>query len=327
MKALHLALVARAITAQQLNPSLECISIVALASTRDPDANVPESITGIFETRFDAEDYTELETFECVLPSGLTIPIKGTEGQLNVLRDYLNKGVLVSGESTLDGLHIHGIDDSANHLWESASDNFASAIKNAVVTLPDGEWNFKPTPSQHNTRHLTSQNRRLVSYEGIKKVLVVKIIDKNGLAIPDASSYMSDKIFGTDGDKYTMSSQFEACSFGKMKITNDYGFYVDQAAPGVVEVQVDFDLTTSDLYSVRNEFRTATEAKIGRSLPDSFDHVLFVVEACYVNCGWAGFATVNGWISVYHKHHYSSMVSRYGPIVLCAEHSYELNIS
>lgn len=104
-----------------------------------------------------------------------------------------------------------------------------------------------------------------------------------------------------------MTSQFEACSYGKMKITNDYGFSVPESAPGVIEVNVDVDIKTNKITSLRNDFKRATEAKLGRSLPGEFEHVLFVLEGCYQGCGWAGFATVNGWLSVYHSHHYKSM--------------------
>ena len=300
--------------------SLECVSIVALASTRDPDYGLFDNISGSdgddgqSSPSFESDEmHDEREQFECALPSGFTVPIFGTDNQLDMLRDYLNKGTLVSGESTLDGLtmqfddeqfNAHGFDEDAN--WAANPDAFAQAIKSAVMTLPSGEWDFKPSQYSQHTES-TSQRRKLATYEGAKKTLVVRIIDKNGLANPDSPSVMSDKIFGTYGDRYTMTSQFEACSYGKMKITNDYGFSVPESAPGVIEVTVDVDIKKESIFSLRNDFKSATEAKLGRSLPGEFEHVLFVVEGCYESCGWAGFATVNGWLSVYHKHHYKSM--------------------
>ena len=308
--------VAHGITALQQThsyDSLECVSIVALASTHDPDysyisnsshSRILDESMNVFESV--EADHEDQEMFDCILPSGLSIPIIGTEAQLEALRYQLNRGTFVSGESTLDGLQISGVANNPNGLWEDTS-AFVGAIKSAVATLPEGEWNFKPIP--HNLLTNANHGRKLASYEGTKKVLVVRISDKNGLVNPDSPSVMSDKIFGTYGDKYTMTSQFEACSYGKLKMSYDYGFNVPTDAPGVVEVQINGDLTKESIFDLRNEFRTATEAKIGRSLPNSFDHVLFVIEACYNKCGWAGFATVNGWMSVYHKHHYKSMVS------------------
>ena len=69
----------------------------------------------------------------------------------------------------------------------------------------------------------------------------------SGLVHPDSAETMSDKIFGTYGDTTTMKDQFEACSFGKLKITNNYGFSLGNAAsaPGVIEVKINVSLKTS----------------------------------------------------------------------------------
>jgi hypothetical protein len=46
----------------------------------------------------------------------------------------------------------------------------------------------------------------------------------------------------------------------------------------------------SDLYTTRlylnSAVTQAVEAKLGRSLPGPWDHVMYVLEACYVDCGW-----------------------------------------
>lgn len=299
-----------ALTTSQPN-SLECLSIVALASTADPEslfdghgiANVTNSNS--ISTNSDTAFYDERERFECLLSPSYTLPIVGSETQLNDLREALHRGELVSSQTTLVGL---GVDltlfNSENIIDETATSiqDMMGDIKDAVVSLPTSDkWTFQSA----SNRHLS--NRQLATYEGTKKVLVVRIIDKNGLVNPDPPSVMSDKIFGTNGDKYTMSSQFQACSFGKLQITNQYDVSIPQSAPGVVEVQTDVDIATNSIYSLRNGFTIATEAKLGISLVNSFDHVLYVVEKCYVECGWAGFAAVNSWWSVYHSHHYKSM--------------------
>ncbi|EED94554.1 predicted protein [Thalassiosira pseudonana CCMP1335] len=105
---------------------------------------------------------------------------------------------------------------------------------------------------------------------------------------------MSDKIFGTDGDTATMTSQFNACSFGKLTITNDYSVDISkkESAKGVVEVKINVDITTSNKGTIRNAVTQAVQAKLGRSLPGPWDHVM------------AAYALVNSWNSVYQKNYY-----------------------
>lgn len=58
---------------------------------------------------------------------------------------------------------------------------------------------------------------------------------------------MSNKVFGTDGDSTNMADQFEACSYGDFKITNNYGFDLGSAesAKGVIEVDINVSLKSS----------------------------------------------------------------------------------
>jgi len=43
----------------------------------------------------------------------------------------------------------------------------------------------------------------------------------------------------------------------------------------------------------------AVQTKLGFDLPGPYQHVLYVLEDCYVDCGWAGYASINGWRSVF----------------------------
>lgn len=94
---ISLFFLARVVIAQQQQIhafSLECVSIVALASTRDPDYNASlieaddsrrlGNSIGIFEPA--ENNYDDQETFDCLLPSGFSIPITGSESQLDLLR-------------------------------------------------------------------------------------------------------------------------------------------------------------------------------------------------------------------------------------------------
>lgn len=119
--------------------------------------------------------------------------------------------------------------------------------------------------------------------------MTVRVTDSQGLVHPDSAATISDKIFGTYGDPENMKSQFEACSFNKLKITNNYSRDISRhlAAPGVVEVTIGVSLSNSRgaIYSAAVQ---ATQSKLGFTLPGNFDHVMFVLEDCYQDCGWAG---------------------------------------
>lgn len=91
---------------------------------------------------------------------------------------------------------------------------------------------------------------------------------------------------------------FETCnqSFGEFEVTNQYSRDISRhlAAPGVIEVNINVKLETSSRSTVRNEVTKAVQAKLGFNLPGNFDHVMYILEKCYVECGWAGeFGDIN----------------------------------
>lgn len=91
---------------------------------------------------------------------------------------------------------------------------------------------------------------------------------------------------------------FEICiqSFGEFEVTNQYSKDISRhlAAPGVIEVNINVKLETSSKSTIRNEVTKAVQAKLGFNLPSNFDHVIYILEKCYVECGWAGeFGDIN----------------------------------
>ncbi len=81
----------------------------------------------------------------------------------------------------------------------------------------------------------------------MKKVLVVRVTDKDGRAVEDDATTISDKFFGTYGDRVTVKSGYKACSFGKLVLTNDYGNELNavMSAPGVLDVDIPIELDRS----------------------------------------------------------------------------------
>ena len=162
------------------------------------------------------------------------------------------------------------------------------------VTLPPGAIQIKTDPH----RRLEHEEGRAATYTGKKPVLIVRVTDGNGKAVPQTAEQTSDKFFGTQGDLENMKSQFGRCSFGELDITyNDYGDTTNAivsklAAPGVLEVSIGISLKNNQ-GTITNAIGRAVETKLGKSnlpnprfgnylgLPGPFAHVLYVVENCY----------------------------------------------
>ena len=268
-----------------------CISVIAIAGS--PDYRYLE------ENGIEIDDGEE---FVCELNNGNTVPIWGTKEQMEEMRSLLNTGSLVSAETSI------GISDNLMTMNDNDSG----------VLLPPGKIILDQSKNDRRRRRRMASTklkglrsgvdsgRNLAVYEGDKPVLVVRVTDKDGKVTPDNARFVSDKIFGTYGDKVTMSSQFAACSFGKLQVTNEYDVDISKhlAAPGVINVDLPIRLSNSDRLAVRNAATKAVEDKLGFELPGPFQHVMFVLEACYTDCGWAGYGYVNSWLSIYQGDYY-----------------------
>ena len=253
---------------------------------------------------FDSEDRVQTdETFVCELDDGLTVPIDGTQDQMNEMRVMLNSGSLISAQSTVQVsiVNTESIDGDGDGIAFIGDEGNA---QQPIVTLPPGPVSIITNENQ--------SSRKLAQYEGVKKVLVVRVTDMDGKSVGGDANFVSDKFFGTSGDKMTMKSGFDACSFGKFTITNDYGGAIDTsrlAAPGVVDVNVNIRLSESSQSTVRQASLNAVKQKLGISmLPGPFDYVVLVVEECYrvgtENCSFAAYAYVNHWLSLFRADYY-----------------------
>ena len=320
--------------------NLLCKSIIAVGGTRKITEDVLRAATidrtlqggtitedGTIEHSYqtvESSNYETDEEFVCELQNGNTVPLQGTIEQLDEMRGLLNAGTLVSAESTVlvdsigstSTLDV-GEGDGIAGVSESSGSTFA--------TLPSGSIQLI-----NNNRNLQeSRRRQLNRYEGTKKALVIRVTDKSGRQPDGSASYLSDKFFGTNGDSVTMSSGFDDCTFGKLKFTYQYNnanIESKLSAPGVLEVTIDKDLTKMDQSQMREAVLSASNKKLGLSLPGSyFDHVLIVIEKCYQNgsdsCEFAAYAFVNSWLSVYVEDNYKF------PAVVMHELGHNLNFA
>ena len=231
------------------------------------------------------------EGFLCEMPSGAFAAIKGTDEQFTELRTMLSRGTLISALSSIEV-------EMESALTSSSVEGVESSSPTTVATLPSGEIQLID-----NTEDVGSRRRLGGNYfVGDKKILLVRVTDVDGRAVSSSARTISDKFFGTYGDTMTVTSGFEDCSYGNLKMTYDYGtaeYDSKLSAPGVVDVQIGIKLTTSPQASIIQAAAVAAMEKMNVGLPGPFAHVIFILEECYTSddeCNFAAYGYVNHWL-------------------------------
>ena len=300
-----------------------CRSIIAVEGTRRGDLadglggrghGVPDGADRLsFEGAEEGGDSGE--GFVCERHDGATVPVVGTATQMAALRELLHAGELVSARSVVEVEPVGG--KTAMMATVGISEGATA------VTLPAGDIRLVrgPGDGDGDGRRLNRNSENM--FLGDKKVLVVRVTDKEGRAIKEDAEYVSDKFFGTYGDRVTAKSGLEACSLGQFVATNDYDGAVPEnrlAAPGVLDVALDVRLTHVTQEALVRAATTAAGRALGVALPGPFDHVAFVVEGCYAvgggYCGFNAYAYINHWLSVFFGLNY-----RYPAVVSTRERS------
>lgn len=267
-----------------------CQSVIAVEYLHIPE----DQDDGVFDRTLSNVD--DGEEFLCELADGTTLPISGTSDQISEMRAMLQNGSLISAHSTVavaaDSADL--LADAAAIAGMPAQEGELGRLMEPTISLAPGNVIVQASPD--SGRRL----RRLATYEGKKKILVVRVIDKDGRAVPESAQEVSDKIFGTYGDTATMTSQFAACSFNALEIVWDDFDRRVHAAPGVIEVKIDVSL-----YNGKSTIRNAVTTEVDKVVnTNAYDHVMYVLEACYQECGWAAYAYVNSWNSVYQNRYF-----------------------
>ncbi len=117
-------------------------------------------------------------------------------------------------------------------------------------------------------------------------------------------------MFGTGVDLVNLKSGLEECSWNKLTVVPELVIQNSatpdmEVATGVIEVSIDVPLDGSSRSTVRNAVTTAVTNKLGHSLPGPYDYVLYSLQGCYgTDCGWAAYAYINSWNSVYQGVYY-----------------------
>jgi hypothetical protein len=247
-------------------------------------------------------------------------PVTGSKAQMSNLKKMVANGDIKPARSRLDlgGKGVGNNGSSRAEIVLGTDFDPKSSIRVNRSSKGNGSHTSKGNSRAGDLfgralRHDDNDDhdRHLLSHEGVKPTLVVRVTDKNGLARPESAAQISDDIFGTDGDPVNLKSQLEDCSMGKLTLVpgdNNSG-QVNQslyAAPGVIEVTIPIDLkTVSSMDEPENAVTAELQAKLGFNLPGPYESVLYVLEGCYGNdCGWAAYAYIGGWLQVYQDSYY-----------------------
>ncbi len=202
-------------------------------------------------------------SFECILDpvdsrSGVEIivPLHTSNEQKETLKDMLDAGDIMSGLSTLN------------------LDQDMLISHDEGIFIPISKKTF------HIGKGAGPNQRRLMTTEGDKPLLVVNVIDSEGRKLQESSDEISDDVFGTYGDQMTLKSQMSACSFGKVNIIAGNG-NEHELSPGVIEVVISKSLVGNSREVIRQAAITEAQLKLGHNLPGPYTHVMFVLEGCY----------------------------------------------
>ena len=221
----------------------------------------------------------------------------------------LDEGGIIPGVSTLDISSNAGVSG-----WDLI---LGPSFGNPKDKIKKNQKDKEDRGHGPNNRALSSatQGRRL-SVTGNKPILAVKVFDVNGVARAESVATISDDIFGSGSaannryssstDPVNLASQLYECSMETLEVVP--GDSPHNEAPGVINVTIPLDITSGtdagSRYDVRNAVTAAVQAKLGFSLPGPYEQVMYVLENCYHDCGWAAYAYINSWNSVYQSSYY-----------------------
>lgn len=198
--------------------------------------------------------------------SGTTRNIIASAAQMKTLKGMLESGDLVSGETVL-------------------TPGVGASFDEEDLIIPEG------ADLKGGTRRDRSR-RRLAVTKGDKPILVVKVTDSAGKARGESAAAISDDIFGTGVDHIdtvNLKSQLFDCSFGQLNVQP--GTYPDTipGSTGVIEATIGVSLEGNSRGTIRNAVTTAVQNLLGHGLPGPYQQVMYVLEGCYQDCGWAAY--------------------------------------
>ena len=227
-----------------------------------------------------------------IRPGQSKLKLKGKGIEFDDKEVKLNPSYDVRNNINRDGKPPKGNgNDNGNNAGDNSSEGLFGENKANGLFLE-----FK---DNNNNRRLEDHTRRLASVTGDKPILVVKVTDASNppLARSESPAVIGDDIFGYHGDTVNLKSQLSDCSMGKLNIVPGVPEHMDKYAivdgeiqEGVIEITIGITLPGNDRYAIHNAVTAKVSEYLGTSLPGPYDQVMYVIEKCYVGCGWAAYA-------------------------------------
>jgi len=221
------------------------------------DSAIEGEYCNLFVSITDYEDGEERSIqAECEI-TGLYYPVIWSE---DYVKELVRTKNLVSGKSTLSMLGVK-IEEEGLHIVEGTEN----------ISTSTDEWG--------------RLEQRNIS------VLVVRVIASDNA--PNLTrEQLSDKVFGTDGDKANLKSQYSQCSYNQMNfvpaINQDSG-----VINGVLEINIDMNATNASSRDIQNEVTNVLGGK-----PFYADHVMYCLPPGTLG-RWIAYGYTNNWLTVY----------------------------
>jgi hypothetical protein len=188
--------------------------------------------------------------------------------------------------------------------WEEKLKNRSGEFTLLADSLLDGDELVLPENANVNAilapRGAGNNNgngRRLARVVGDKSVLVVRVIAQD-FSTSSSVSDLSDNVFGTNGDPVNLKSQYEDCSYNKLRFnpTQD-----PRTTNGVYEVTISSFISRGNRRASKENVMDAVSSRLTAELgdlPSQFDHVMYCLPP-QTSGSWIAYAYINSWLSVY----------------------------
>jgi hypothetical protein len=156
----------------------------------------------------------------------------------------------------------------------------------------------------HFVENFGDRNRRRLQRLGTKKVLVVRVSTPSE-SYSSSSAVLANTTFGIGGATTSFTSQFSACSIGKLTFAPGSGY--PGITNGVLELVLSQSVAGLVIGNLENSMTIAVQNLLGvSSLRAVFDHVLFCMPTGTYNSNggslsWLAYAYVPGWASYYNN--------------------------
>ena len=176
-----------------------------------------------------------------------------------------------------------------------------SAIRNEL-TKPD----FVVIPPSASITFVESSARhvRRLAQTGTRTTLIVRVTSPTE-SVSDTAPILADAAFGTGGQQYSMSAQFNSCSAGKLNFVPASGFGL--ITNGVMELLLTGGVVGVNIFDLENPMTDAVKTLLGISdLYAAFSNVIFCVPfgTTFLAGGsnqWFAYAYVPGQFSYYNN--------------------------